>query len=76
MTSGVQIFESTALAAATDPYGAGAREYGLFAGVKHKFSDKLLGRARIGYMDRRNDTAGGNSDFRGPLAYVSLEHAF
>ncbi len=65
-----------ALAAATDPYGAGAREYGLYVGVKHKFSDKLLGSAKVGYLDRRNDTAGGNSDFHGPLAYVSLEHAF
>ena len=65
-----------ALAVATDPYGAGAREYGIFAGVKHKFNDKLLGNAKVGYLDRRNDTAGGNSDFHGPLAYVSLEHAF
>ncbi|MEY4940157.1 MAG: hypothetical protein RIQ93_1892 [Verrucomicrobiota bacterium] len=65
-----------ALAVATDPYGAGAREYGVFAGLKHKFSDKLLGQAKVGYLDRRNDTSGGNSNFRGPLAYVALERAF
>lgn len=66
---------NAALAAATDPYGAGARDYALFVGLKHKFSDKLLGHVKVGYMDRKNDTAGGNSNFRGPLAYLALERA-
>jgi hypothetical protein len=57
----------------TLPYGAGAREYSVTAGVKHKFSDRLLGNAKLGYFDSRNDTTGGNTNFHGPLAYVSLE---
>lgn len=63
-----------ALAAATDPYGAGGRDYALFAGLKHKFSDRLIGHAKVGYADSRNDTTGGNTNFRGPLAYLAVEY--
>jgi hypothetical protein len=64
------------LAAATMPYGAGGREYSISCGVTRKFSDRWLGSAKVGYFDSRNDTAGGNSDFKGPLAYLSMQHAF
>jgi len=56
-------------------YGAGAKEFTVTAGVKHRFSDKLIGQLRIGYIDSKNDTTGGNTNFRGPLLYVSLDHA-
>jgi hypothetical protein len=64
------------LAAATMPYGAGGREYSISCGVTRKFSDRWLGSAKVGYFNSRNDTAGGNSDFHGPLAYLSMQHAF
>ena len=64
------------LAAATMPYGAGGREYSVSCGVTRKFSDRWLGNAKVGYFESRNDTMGGNANFRGPLAYVSMQHRF
>ena len=59
----------------TMPFGAGAKEVSVTAGVKHKFSDRCVGNIKIGYYDAKNDTTGGNTNFRGPLAYVSLDYA-
>ncbi len=56
-------------------YGAGVKEYTVTAAVKHKFSDRILGELKLGYIDSKNDTTGGNTNFRGPLAYVSLAYA-
>ena len=56
-------------------YGAGVKEYTVTASVKHKFNDRLIGECKIGYIDSKNDTTGGNTNFRGPLAYVSLAYA-
>jgi hypothetical protein len=63
------------VASLTMPYGAGAKEYSVTVGLKHKFSDRLMGNAKLGYYDARNDTTGGNTNFKGPLAYVSLDYA-
>jgi hypothetical protein len=63
------------VAAMTLPFGAGATEYSVTAGVKHKFSDRCIGNAKLGYYDAKNDTTGGNTNFKGPLAYVSLDYA-
>ncbi len=61
---------------ATLPLGAGAREYTVGVGLKHKFGPKTVANAKIGYMDSKNDTTGGFTNFHGPMAYVSLERAF
>jgi len=61
-------------AVGTQPYGAGFTDYTVSVGVKHKFSDKWVGSAKIGYTESRNDTTGGNTNFRGPLAYIAIEH--
>ncbi len=66
---------NAALANLTTPYGAAAEETSVTAGVKHKFSDRIFGEAKVGYLDSKNGTTGGNTNFRGPLAYVSLEYA-
>jgi hypothetical protein len=66
----------TSLVATTLPYGAGAKEYTVSAGLKYKIDAKTVASAKIGYAESVNDTTGGNTNFRGPLAYVSLEHAF
>jgi hypothetical protein len=63
------------MAAYTMPYGAGAKESVVSAGVKHKFSDRCMGNAKVGYYDSKNDTTGGFTNFRGPVAYVSLDFA-
>ncbi len=60
----------------TDPLGAGSRDYTITVGVKHKFSAKMVGTAKVGYLESKNDTMGGNADFRGPVGYVALEHHF
>jgi hypothetical protein len=64
-----------AMAATTLPYGAGGREYSISAGVTRKFSNRWMGSAKIGYFDSRNDTTGGFTNFRRPLACFSIEHA-
>ena len=57
------------------PFGAGAKEVSVSAGLKHKFSDRCMGNVKVGYFDSKNDTTGGNTNFKGPLAYVSLDYA-
>lgn len=56
-------------------FGAGVKEYTVAAVVKHKFSDRLLGEFKLGYIDSKNDTTGGNTNFKGPMVYVSLTQA-
>jgi len=57
------------------PYGAGFLEESVTAGVKHKFTDKLLGELKAGYLRRTDDTTGSFTNYRGPLVYVSLTYA-
>jgi len=64
-----------ALAALTQPYGAAAEESVVTVGLKQKINARLMLRAKVGYMDSKNDTTGGNTNFRGPLGYVSLDYA-
>ena len=56
-------------------YGAGVKEYTITAGVKHKFSARIVGECKLGYLNSKSETTGGNTNFRGPLAYVSLAYA-
>ncbi len=56
-------------------YGAGAREYTVTAGVKHRLGDKMILHAKVGYFDSHNDTTGGNTDYHGPMAYLSLDYS-
>ncbi|MEI6106582.1 MAG: hypothetical protein WCR49_06155 [Opitutae bacterium] len=56
-------------------FGAGVKEYTLTAGLKVKLSDQMIGRVKVGYFDSKNDTTGGNTNFKGPMAYVSLDYA-
>lgn len=62
------------LAAYTMPYGASVKDVSVTAGVKHKFSDRVVGDVKVGYFDCTNVTTGGNTDFRGPVGYVSLTY--
>jgi hypothetical protein len=60
---------------ATVGYGAGVEEYTVAATVKRKLTDRLIGTLKVGYFDSQNDTTGGRTNFRGPMAYVSLDYA-
>jgi hypothetical protein len=64
------------LASGTLPYGAGAKEYRLTVGVKHKITEKLIASAKVGYLVSRNDTSGDFTNYNAVVAYVSLDHAF
>lgn len=57
------------------PYGADNKEYSATVGVKHKFNNRLLGDFKVGYIDSTSVLSGGNTDFRGPVACLSLEFA-
>lgn len=65
-----------ALATGTQPYGSSFEEYVVSVALKHKFSDHLIGHAKVGYLSSRDDTTGHNTDFDGPLAYASVEYGF
>lgn len=67
---------NAALAASTDPLGSGGRDYSITVGLKHKFTDKMVGSAKVGYLESKSDTTGGFANYRGPVGYVALEHQF
>jgi hypothetical protein len=67
---------NAAMAAMTQPYGVAVKETRVTVGLKHKFSNKWVADGKIGYFDSQNDTTGGNTNFHGPLAYVSIQHGF
>jgi len=56
-------------------YGAGAKEYTVTAGIKYKLADRLFLHAKAGYFDSHNETTGGNADYHGPLAYLSIDYS-
>lgn len=58
----------------TLPYGASATEVTVSVGLKHKVSDRMIANGKVGYYDSSNNTTGGQTNFHGPLAYVSLEY--
>jgi hypothetical protein len=65
-----------ALAAGTMSYGASRKDYTVSVGVTRRITERWLASAKVGYMDSRNDTSGGNSNFKGPLGYFSAQRAF
>jgi len=66
----------SALSWTTLPYGAGQEDSMVTVGVKHKFTDKLIGEAKVGYVHSKNDTTGGHTNYSGTIGYVSLAYAF
>ncbi len=59
----------------TMPYGVALKDFSVKLGLKHKFNDRWVGRAKVGWFDSKNETMGGFTNFHGPLAYLSIEHA-
>ncbi|OYU98622.1 MAG: hypothetical protein CFE26_27270, partial [Verrucomicrobiales bacterium VVV1] len=62
------------LAPLTMPYGVAVEETAGTAGRKHKMSKDWLAHAKVGYFESKNDTTGGFTNFRGPVAYLAFEH--
>lgn len=61
------------LATYTTPYGQGGKDYSVTVGLKHKFSDRMVGVAKLGYFNSTNETSGGFADYKGTVGYVSLQ---
>jgi hypothetical protein len=57
------------------PYGASYEYETVTVGLKHKFTDRLIGDGKIGYLRDTDATTGGFTNFHGPLAYIALEIA-
>jgi hypothetical protein len=57
------------------PYGASFEQNSVTVGLKHKFSDRLIGEGRVGYLHWQDPTAGGFTNYDGPLAYVALTYS-
>jgi hypothetical protein len=58
-----------------EPYGAGFELSSYTVGLKHKFTKRVFGEVKVGYMKSTDQTTGGFTDFNGPLAYLSLTYA-
>lgn len=63
------------IASTAMPYGTSAREDAVTVGVKHKLTDRLRVNAKIGYINSRDDSLGGQANFKAKLGYVFLEYA-
>lgn len=63
-----------ALAAATMPYGQGGKDYSVTIGLKHKFSDRMVGSAKVGYFNSNNETTGGFANYKGTIGYLTLDY--
>lgn len=61
-------------APASVPYGAAGKEHSIALGVTRKVTDRWLLTGKIGYFESKNETLGGNGDFRGPLGYIAFQH--
>ena len=57
------------------PYGASFQQDSVTAGLKHKFSDRLIGEAKVGYLRLNDPTTGGFTNYHGPLAYIALTYS-
>ena len=63
------------IAAGGQPYGASFQQDSVTMGLKHKFSDRLMGEAKVGYLRLNDPTAGGFTNYHGPLAYIALTYS-
>ena len=61
------------LAVTTMPYGEGGSDYSFTVGLKHKFSDRIVGNAKLGYFKNTSDTTGGLANYKGTVGYVSVQ---
>lgn len=65
-----------ALVPTGQPYGASEKNYTVTVGLKRKITDTLVAEAKLGYMNSKNDTTAGRTNYTARIAYVSLTQAF
>jgi len=63
-----------ALAAATMPYGQSGKDYSVTVGLKHKFSDRMVGSAKVGYFKSDSETTGGFANYKGTIGYLTIDY--
>jgi len=63
------------IAAGGQPYGAGFQITCVTAGLKHKFSDRLIAEGKLGYIRKTDDVTGGFTNYHSPLAYLAFTYA-
>ena len=63
------------IATGGQPYGSSFREDSITAGLKHKFGDRLMAEGKLGYLERKDPTTGGFTNYRGPLAYLAFTYS-
>ncbi len=61
---------------ATTALGASQDDYTVTVGVKRKLSNSLVAEAKVGYLNSEVGSTGGNTNYSGYLAYVTLQQAF
>jgi hypothetical protein len=57
------------------PYGSSFNQESVTVGLKHKFNDRLIGEGKVGYLELTDPTTGGFTNYRGPLAYISVTYS-
>ncbi len=57
------------------PYGASFLYESATLGLKHKFSDRIIGDCKIGYLRSTDGTTGGFTNYHGPLGYLSITYS-
>jgi hypothetical protein len=62
--------------AAGVPYGSGAEEYGVTAGLTRRINDHLRVSLKYGYSHYTDSLYGGYQDFTSHLVYTSLQYRF
>ena len=50
------------------------RDYSFTVGLKYKFSDRMVGSAKVGYINSNSDTTGGFANYKGAVGYLSLSY--
>jgi outer membrane protein assembly factor BamA len=58
------------------PYGAGAEEHGITAGLVRRISKNIRLSLRYGYYHYTDDTFGGNGNYEAHVLYSSLSYRF
>ncbi|MFT3868737.1 MAG: hypothetical protein QM715_09570 [Nibricoccus sp.] len=61
---------------ATTALGASQDDYTVTVGVKRKLSDNLVAEAKVGYLSSKVGSTGGNTNYSGYLAYLTLQQGF
>jgi hypothetical protein len=60
----------------SQPYGAGAREHAVSAGIVHRLRQNLVWSLKYGFFRYRDETSGWNTNYDAHLIYSSLGYRF